>query len=47
VPIVFCSKELVGTKLRERGVLADVAPTLLQILELEPSEGMDGVSLFA
>ncbi len=47
VPIVFCSKSLAGIRLRERGILADVAPTLLEILELPRSEGMDGVSLFA
>jgi len=47
VPIVFCSDELVGAELRERGVLADVAPSLLELLRLERSERMDGVSLFA
>lgn len=46
VPVVFCGEDLVGTRLRGRGVLADVAPTLLEILGLETSEGMDGVSLF-
>ena len=45
VPIVFCSNQLIGAPLRERGILADVAPSLLDILELQPSEGMDGVSL--
>jgi len=45
VPIVFCSPDLVGARLRERGVLADVAPSLLEILHLERSPGMDGVSL--
>jgi len=47
VPIVFCADDLIGTRLRERGILADVAPTLLGFLDLEPSEGMDGVSLLA
>jgi 2,3-bisphosphoglycerate-independent phosphoglycerate mutase len=47
VPIVFCSSALAGARLRERGILADVAPTLLEILELPRSAGMDGVSLFA
>ena len=45
VPIVFCSEALVGVKLRERGILADVAPTLLEVAGLEKSPGMDGVSL--
>jgi 2,3-bisphosphoglycerate-independent phosphoglycerate mutase len=45
VPIVICSEALVGAKLREMGILADVAPTLLQIAGLEPSPGMDGRSL--
>ncbi|MFT4537736.1 MAG: 2,3-bisphosphoglycerate-independent phosphoglycerate mutase [Planctomycetota bacterium] len=45
VPIVFCSDALVGAKMRERGILADVAPTLLQLLQLEPAEQMNGRSL--
>ena len=46
VPIVFCSPDLAGVRLRPRGVLADVAPSLLGLLGLEPSSGMDGESLF-
>ena len=46
VPIVFCSDELLGARLRERGVLADVALSLLDILELAPSAEMNGRSLF-
>ena len=46
VPIILCSDELVGQKLRPMGILADVAPTLLEILDLQKSSGMDGVSLF-
>jgi 2,3-bisphosphoglycerate-independent phosphoglycerate mutase len=45
VPILFCSEELRGAKLRPRGVLADVAPSLLELLGLEPSSGMNGKSL--
>jgi len=45
VPIVFCSGDLQGASLRKMGGLADVAPTLLQLLDLEPSAGMDGQSL--
>jgi len=47
VPIVFCSKDLIGAKMRPMGILADVAPTLLRVAGLETSPGMDGVSLFA
>ena len=47
VPIVFCSTDLIGAKVRPHGVLADVAPSLLELMELERSEGMDGLSLFA
>lgn len=46
VPLVLCGEDVVGAKLRERGVLADVAPTLLELLNLAPSEAMNGASLF-
>jgi 2,3-bisphosphoglycerate-independent phosphoglycerate mutase len=45
VPIVFCGDTMRGANLRPMGILADVAPTLLQIAGLEKSAGMDGVSL--
>jgi 2,3-bisphosphoglycerate-independent phosphoglycerate mutase len=47
VPIVFCANELQGQLLRPAGLLADVAPTLLEVAGLQKSPGMDGVSLFA
>ncbi|MEW6072813.1 MAG: 2,3-bisphosphoglycerate-independent phosphoglycerate mutase [Planctomycetota bacterium] len=47
VPIVLCADDLVGVRLRPRGILADVAPTLLELAGLERSPGMDGVSLLA
>ncbi|MCP3917615.1 MAG: 2,3-bisphosphoglycerate-independent phosphoglycerate mutase [bacterium] len=47
VPLVICGNDFTGSHLRERGILADVAPTLLEILKLERSEGMDGHTLFA
>ena len=47
VPIVLCDHALIGQQLRPMGILADVAPTLLEVLKLKKSEGMDGVSLFA
>jgi bisphosphoglycerate-independent phosphoglycerate mutase (AlkP superfamily) len=42
---VFCGDALVGAQIRARGVLADVAPTLLGLLGMDPSAGMDGKSL--
>ncbi len=45
VPIVLCSEDLVGAKLRPMGILADVAPTLLELGGIAKPEGMDGVSL--
>ena len=47
VPIVLCADDLVGAKLRPMGTLADVAPTLLELMGLPKSEQMDGLSLFA
>ncbi|MDF1800726.1 MAG: 2,3-bisphosphoglycerate-independent phosphoglycerate mutase [Planctomycetota bacterium] len=46
VPIVFCSDSLIGQSVRPMGILADVAPTLLQVLGLDKSPGMDGQTLF-
>jgi 2,3-bisphosphoglycerate-independent phosphoglycerate mutase len=47
VPIVLCGDGLKGVRLRPMGILADVAPTLLELLGLDRSPGMDGVSLIA
>lgn len=47
VPIVFCSDDLVGTKLRPMGILADVAPTLLELSGLTKPDEMDGLSLLS
>ena len=47
VPIVLCADDLLGARLRPMGILADVAPTLCQLAGIEPSTGMDGVSLLA
>ncbi|HEV8337752.1 MAG TPA: 2,3-bisphosphoglycerate-independent phosphoglycerate mutase [Candidatus Polarisedimenticolia bacterium] len=46
VRLLAVSERLKGKKLREEGLLADVAPTLLEILELEAPTQMEGRSLF-
>jgi 2,3-bisphosphoglycerate-independent phosphoglycerate mutase len=45
VPFVLCADDLRGATLRRMGILADVAPTLLQVAGLPKGEGMDGRSL--
>jgi len=45
VPIVFCGAEFEGQSIRPHGVLADVAPSLLQVLELDQPEAMTARSL--
>ncbi len=45
VPFILCAEDIRDVKLRSMGVLADVAPTLLELMGLEPSPDMDGVSL--
>jgi 2,3-bisphosphoglycerate-independent phosphoglycerate mutase len=47
VPFVLCGERYRGAKLREFGILADVAPTLLEVLGLARHPLMDGRSLFA
>lgn len=45
VPVVLIGNDMRGTRLRPHGVLADVAPTMLEILGLEKDPMMNGVSL--
>ncbi|HPF15610.1 MAG TPA: 2,3-bisphosphoglycerate-independent phosphoglycerate mutase, partial [Planctomycetota bacterium] len=45
VPFVLCGKDFEGQSLRKSGILADVAPTLLEILGLPASTPMNGHSL--
>jgi 2,3-bisphosphoglycerate-independent phosphoglycerate mutase len=47
VPILLCGDALVGQELRAHGILADVAPTLLELLGLAQPSVMDGKSLLA
>ncbi len=42
VPLILTAK---GVELRERGVLADVAPTVLELLGIPQPEAMTGRSL--
>ena len=45
VPIYLCDPELKGARLREGGILADVAPTLLSMMGMEKPAAMGGNSL--
>ncbi|HYR18663.1 MAG TPA: 2,3-bisphosphoglycerate-independent phosphoglycerate mutase [Myxococcales bacterium] len=45
VPIYLCDPQLTGARLRRDGILADVAPTLLQMMELPKPAAMTGKSL--
>ena len=45
VPFLVCGRPFEGQKLRPNGVLADVAPTMLQVLDLELPSVMNGKSL--
>jgi 2,3-bisphosphoglycerate-independent phosphoglycerate mutase len=45
VPVVLISNELKNVKLRKDGVLADLAPTLLQVMGMPIPEEMTGKSL--
>lgn len=45
VPLLLCCDDLVGQKLRPMGILADVAPTLLELGGIEIPSVMDGRSL--
>ena len=47
VPIYLCDPALRGQKLRKDGILADVAPTLLQMMGLPQPAAMTGKSLLS
>ena len=46
VPAVLVAKGFEALQLRSGGSLADVAPTLLKLMDLSKPEEMDGESLF-
>jgi 2,3-bisphosphoglycerate-independent phosphoglycerate mutase len=46
VPLVIFDERYKGRKLREDGRLADIGPTLLEMMELPQPEEMTGKSLF-
>jgi 2,3-bisphosphoglycerate-independent phosphoglycerate mutase len=45
VPFVLADPDLKGAKLRSKGVLADVAPTALQVMGLPQPKEMKGLGL--
>lgn len=45
VPLIVVGKEFEGRKLRDGGILADIAPTLLDMMEIEVPEEMTGKTL--
>jgi 2,3-bisphosphoglycerate-independent phosphoglycerate mutase len=45
VPFILADPDLRGAKLREKGVLADVAPTALQVMGLQQPKEMKGLGL--
>ena len=47
VPLVIAGEAARGRRLRDGGRLCDIATTLLPILGLPKTSGMDGVDLFA
>ena len=46
VPFVLIGERFQGAQLRKMGTLADVAPTLMEAMNLEQPSVMDGRSLF-
>ena len=45
VPFVIVGNDVKGIKLRDKGILADVAPTLLDLMQTKIPEEMSGKSL--
>jgi 2,3-bisphosphoglycerate-independent phosphoglycerate mutase len=47
VPFILAGEHLRGVKLRRQGLLGDIAPTLLSLLNIDPPADMTGKSLLA
>lgn len=47
VDFIYCANDAARVKLRPRGILSDIAPTVLQILGITPPPEMTASSLFA
>lgn len=47
VPVILCWKKLIGKEYLRPGILADVAPTILEILKIQKPETMTGISLLS
>jgi len=45
VPFILAHPDFCGARLREKGILADVAPTALQVMGLPPPKEMTGLGL--
>ena len=45
VPLIIVDDELIGTTLRAEGVLADIAPTMLKLANIDQPESMSGEAL--
>ncbi len=45
VPFIACDEALIGKTLRQGGRLADIAPTMLDVMGLACPEEMDGKTL--
>lgn len=46
VPFIIVKKDAAGIKLKKRGILADVAPTMLKLMNIKKPDVMTGESLF-
>ena len=47
VELIYVAKDSAGRKLRERGILSDIAPTMLEVLGIAKPEEMSAQSLLA
>ena len=45
MPFILVGKDWKGAKLREDGILADIAPTMLDMMDLPKPKEMEGTSM--